>query len=70
MQKYTLKVLEKYKMDKLKKLEKDFYEYNPMGFDSEEDYKTYQSHPIHLGLKKAAGNYIAGPPVTYDFWTE
>lgn len=41
-----------------------------MGFDSEEDYKTYQAHPIHLGLKKAAGKYLAGPPVTYDFWTE
>jgi len=41
-----------------------------MGFDSEEDYKTYQAHPIHLNLKKAAGKYIAAPPVTYDFWTE
>ena len=41
-----------------------------MSFDSETDYKTYQAHPIHLDLKKAAGGYIAAPPVTYDFWTE
>jgi len=41
-----------------------------MGFDSEEDYKIYQAHPIHLDLKKAVGVFLSGPPVTYDFWTE
>lgn len=39
-----------------------------MEFENEEDYKTYQAHPIHLALKKAVGAYLAGPPVTYDYW--
>ena len=39
-----------------------------MEFANETDYKTYQAHPIHLALKKAVGAYLAGPPVTYDYW--
>ncbi|MGI9518264.1 MAG: Dabb family protein [Pirellulaceae bacterium] len=41
-----------------------------MGFDSEDDYRTYQDHPIHLQLKQDIGQYLSGPPVTYDYWTE
>ncbi len=41
-----------------------------MGFDSEEDYRTYQDHPIHVQLKADIGEYLSGPPVTYDYWTE
>ena len=40
-----------------------------MKFDSEELYQAYQAHQIHLDLKKAAGEFLAGPPVTYDYWT-
>lgn len=39
-----------------------------MEFENETDYKIYQAHPIHLALKAAAGAYLAGPPVTYDYW--
>jgi len=39
-----------------------------MEFEKEADYKTYQAHPIHLALKAAVGQYLAGPPVTYDYW--
>ena len=41
-----------------------------MGFDSEQDYRNYQDHPIHVKLKGDIGEYLAGPPVTYDYWTE
>lgn len=39
-----------------------------MGFDNEEAYQTYQAHDIHLKLKENIGQYLAGPPVTYDYW--
>ena len=39
-----------------------------MAFDSEEDYHTYQDHPIHQQLKQDIGQYLGGPPVTYDYW--
>ncbi|MFK8006280.1 MAG: Dabb family protein [Saprospiraceae bacterium] len=38
-----------------------------MEFQSEKEYAEYQAHPIHLSLKKAAGDIVAAPPVTYDF---
>lgn len=41
-----------------------------MEFSSIEDYQIYQAHDIHLHLKKQAGKYLAGPPATYDYWTE
>ena len=41
-----------------------------MGFKSEEDYQTYQAHRIHLDLKSKIGDYVAGPPVTYDYWSQ
>ncbi len=41
-----------------------------MSFDSEEDYRTYQDHPVHQQLKQDIGLYLDGPPVTYDYWTE
>ncbi len=41
-----------------------------MGFESEKAYREYQAHAIHLALKEAAKSYLAGPPVTHDFWTE
>lgn len=40
-----------------------------MNFRTEQEYRDYQSHPIHLALKDAVGKYLAGPPVTYDYWT-
>ena len=39
-------------------------------FETDADYKTYQAHELHLKLKENAGKYLAGPPVTYDFWTK
>ncbi len=41
-----------------------------MRFSTEDEYRTYQDHPIHLQLKKDIGKYLGGPPVTYDYWTE
>ncbi|MEM1322704.1 MAG: Dabb family protein [Bacteroidota bacterium] len=41
-----------------------------MGFKSEADYQTYQAHPLHQALKKNVGQYLAGPPVTYDYWMQ
>ena len=38
-----------------------------MGFSSAGDYKIYQEHPIHLALKAKLGEYLDGPPVTYDY---
>jgi len=38
-----------------------------MYFESEEDYKTYQTDSIHLQLKDALKLNLIGPPVTYDF---
>ncbi len=38
-----------------------------MDFQSEKEYAEYQAHPIHLSLKKAAGNIVAAPPAIYDF---
>lgn len=41
-----------------------------MAFQSEADYRTYQQHPVHVQLKQDVGQFIAGPPVTYDYWSE
>lgn len=41
-----------------------------MGFGSEDDYHAYQAHPVHRKLKQGVGKYLAGTPVTYDYWTE
>ncbi len=41
-----------------------------MAFDTEEDYKSYQKHEIHLALKKALGVHLTGPPITYDYLVE
>lgn len=38
-----------------------------MEFLSEKEYAEYQAHPIHLSLKKVAGDIVAAPPATYDF---
>lgn len=38
-----------------------------MRFESKADYTTYQDHPVHLALKESLGEYLAGPPVTYDY---
>ena len=48
----------------------DFQVAMQMAFKNEKDYQTYQSHPIHLDLKKRIGNDLAGPPVTYDYWSQ
>lgn len=45
----------------------DFEVIMQMAFDSEEDYKTYQAHPVHLELKKLATDFVAAPPATYDY---
>lgn len=39
-----------------------------MSFDSKEDYKIYQKHPIHLALKAYVGGMVSDPPATYDFF--
>lgn len=38
-----------------------------MAFANKADYKTYQAHEIHLGLKVAAKEMLAAPPATYDY---
>lgn len=38
-----------------------------MEFSNEKEYAEYQAHPIHLSLKKMAGDVVAAPPATYDF---
>ena len=38
-----------------------------MEFKNEKDYAEYQTHPIHLELKKIAADFVAAPPTTYDF---
>ena len=39
-----------------------------MDFKSRADYEIYQIHPLHLQLKKAMMNLLAGPPATYDYF--
>ncbi len=41
-----------------------------MSFNSQEDYNSYQIHPIHIGLKSNCRPFIAGPPVTYNYIIE
>lgn len=41
-----------------------------MSFDNMDDYHSYQANEIHLNLKEQLGQYLAGPPATYDYWTE
>jgi len=38
-----------------------------MSLKNEKAYQDYQKHPIHLALKENTKQYMAGPPVTYDF---
>ena len=37
---------------------------------NESDYRIYQDHPIHLGLKVALKDVLNAPPSTYDFQLE
>lgn len=39
-----------------------------MKFDTKKHYHEYQDHPVHVSLKKVVGDFIAGPPATYDYW--
>ncbi len=45
----------------------EFGVFMQMRFANEADYQSYQNHPMHIALKKSAGPYLAGPPVTYDY---
>lgn len=36
-------------------------------FENEKAYQTYQEHEIHLALKANTKDFLAGPPVTYDY---
>ena len=38
-----------------------------MSFANKATYETYQKHPIHLALKEKLGQFMAGPPATYDY---
>ena len=38
-----------------------------MAFKNEAEYKIYQTHELHLGLKKNIGQFLAAPPATYDY---
>ncbi|MFK7810504.1 MAG: Dabb family protein [Saprospiraceae bacterium] len=38
-----------------------------MEFKDEKDYQIYQAHETHLALKTIAKDFVAGPPVTYDY---
>ncbi|MEZ4986482.1 MAG: Dabb family protein [Saprospiraceae bacterium] len=33
----------------------------------EEDYASYQQHPIHIEVQKKTSSFMAGPPLTYDY---
>jgi len=41
-----------------------------MIFEEETDYQLYQDHPFHVELKNELKEFLAGPPVTYDFELE
>lgn len=45
----------------------DFEIIMSMSFQNETDYQSYQDHPTHIALKEKLGNYIDGPPATYDY---
>jgi len=38
-----------------------------MAFKDQAAYKIYQDHPTHIALKEKLGNYLSGPPATYDY---
>ena len=38
-----------------------------MNFADKAAYQVYQKHPIHLALQRNIGQFMAGPPATYDF---
>ena len=38
-----------------------------MRFETDQDYRAYQAHPIHVELKTLVKDYLSGPPVTYDY---
>ena len=38
-----------------------------MSFANKAAYEVYQKHPTHLALRENTGQFMAGPPVTYDF---
>lgn len=38
-----------------------------MSFDNKADYYTYLDHPIHIAAQKAGAQYIASPPVSFDY---
>ena len=41
-----------------------------MRFANRADYHIYQKHPLHLSLQENAKAYLAGPPVTYDYFAK
>lgn len=44
------------------------YEFSmSLDFEDAAAYDRYQSHHIHINVKKDIGDYLSGPPVTYDF---
>lgn len=45
----------------------DFTMLMQMSFANKAAYENYQKHPIHLALKENTGQFMAGPPATYDF---
>ena len=49
---------------------KDYEMVMTMEFKDKKAYAEYQSHAIHLALKKAAGEILEAPPATYDFILE
>ncbi len=38
-----------------------------MGFNDEEGYRRYQNDERHMDIRSNLKQYLAGPPVTYDF---
>ncbi len=41
-----------------------------MSFSSEEDLAAYQKDESHLEARRSTKDYLAGPPVVYDYWIE
>jgi len=39
-------------------------------FDNEEDMKAYAEDALHLEVRSNVKEFLAGPPIVFDYWTE
>lgn len=52
------------------RLNKDYDVALHVGFASEEDLKVYAKAPLHLEVRANIKEFLAGPPVVYDYWVK